>query len=100
MITLTNKGQKYQNSEVQFTNNCMTNYCKSEKPSAIIVLIIYIFKIFDKGMGWYLDKNTKLRGILLYILVNANRGNGRDVPDMSYFMLSTGTSYIWCCLIS
>ena len=37
----------------------------------------------NKGMGWYLDKNTKLRGILLYILVNANGGNGRDVPNMS-----------------
>ena len=43
----------------------------------------YPIYIKVKGMGWYLDKNTKLRGILLYILVNANMGNGRDVPNMS-----------------
>ena len=54
----------------------------------------------NKDIGWYLDKNTKLRGILLYILVNANRGNARNVPNMSEFMLSTGTHYIWSCLIS
>ena len=42
----------------------------------------------------------QVRGIILYILVDANWGNGRDIPNMSEFMLSTDNHHFWSCLIS
>ena len=42
----------------------------------------------------------QVRGIILYILVDANWCNGGDIPNESEFMLSTGTHTFRACLIS
>ena len=41
-----------------------------------------------------------MKGIILYILVDANWCNGGDIPNESEFILSTGTHTFRACLIS